>query len=141
VLWLWFPIPELIWPISTNPVIPMILGIIIAIPFSIIMLKAMKDGGKEHGAPYKDTKMHDGIYRQIRHPGALGEMPLYVALGIMLNSWFLTIWMTIFILIYTPLAILCEEKDLIKRFGQVYIDYKKQTPALLPKLRKRSKTT
>ena len=141
VVWLWFPIPGLIWPISTNPVIPMIWGIIIAIPFSIIMLKALKDGGKEHGAPYKDTKMHGGIYQHIRHPGALGEMPLYVALGIFLNSWFLATWMTIFILIYTPLAIHYEEKDLIKRFRQDYIEYKKRTPALFPKLQKRSKTT
>jgi protein-S-isoprenylcysteine O-methyltransferase Ste14 len=102
------------------------------------MLKALKDGGKEHGAPYKETKMHGGIYKHIRHPGALGEMPLYVVLGIILNSWFLTIWMTIFILIYTPLAIHYEEKDLIKRFGNEYIEYKKQTPVLFPKLRKHS---
>jgi protein-S-isoprenylcysteine O-methyltransferase Ste14 len=140
-LWLWFPIPGLIWPISKDPLIPMILGIIMTIPFSMIMLKALKDGGKEHGAPYKETKMHNGIYQHIRHPGALGEMPLYVILGIFLNSWFLVIWMTLFILIYTPLAIHFEEKDLIKRFGEEYIEYKKQTPALFPKPQKRSKTT
>jgi protein-S-isoprenylcysteine O-methyltransferase Ste14 len=124
-----------------NPIIPISIGIVIAIPFSIIMFKAMKDGGKEHGAPYKETKMHGGIYNHIRHPGALGEMPLYVALGFFLNSWFLVIWMTLFILIYTPLAIYFEEKDLVLRFGQDYKEYQKRTPALLPKLWCRSTDT
>ncbi len=142
ILWLWFPIPSFIWPISLNPFIPMALGIGIATPFSIIMFKAMKDGGKEHGAAHEETTMHEGIYNHIRHPGALGEMPLYIALGFFLNSWFLVLWMTLFVLIYTPLAIYFEEKDLVKRFGQDYIDYRKLIPALIPKLRRnRTKIT
>ncbi len=141
ILWLWFPIPNFVIPISMNPLIPISIGIGIAIPFSLIMFKAMKDGGKEHGAPYKTTKMHGGIYNHIRHPGALGEMPLYVALGFFLNSWFLVVWMTLFMFIYTPLAIYFEERDLVLRFGQDYKDYQKRTPALFPKLWRRSKKT
>jgi protein-S-isoprenylcysteine O-methyltransferase Ste14 len=136
ILWLWFPIPEFIWPISLNPFIPMGIGIAIAIPFGLIMFQAMKDGGKEHSAPYEDTKMHGGIYKYIRHPGALGEMPLYIALGFFLNSWFLVFWMTIFVIIYTPLCIYFEEIDLVKRFGEEYRKYRNRTGALFPKLRK-----
>ena len=137
ILWLWYPIPGLIWPISLNPIIPIIIGIVIAFPFSVIMLKAMKDGGKEHVAPYKETTMHTGIYLYIRHPGALGEMPLYIALGFFLNNWFLVLSMTLFVIIYTPFAIYFEEKDLVKRFGDDYLEYKKRTGALFPKVKKK----
>jgi protein-S-isoprenylcysteine O-methyltransferase Ste14 len=141
ILWLWFPVPELKWPISMISIIPMTIGVAIAIPFSLIMFKAVKDGGKEHGAPIQETKMHCGIYNYIRHPGALGEMPLYVALGFFLNSWFLVLWMTLFMLIYTPVAIYYEEKDLVKRFGEDYIEYRKRTPALFPRLRRQKTNT
>ena len=134
ILWIWFPIPVLTWPISWSPHIPMVISIVIAIPFSLIMFKAMKDGGKEHAAPYKDTKMHKGIYNHIRHPGALGEMPLYIALGFFLNSWFLVFWMIAFVVIYTPVAIYFEEMDLVKRFGEDYLEYKKRTGAIYPKV-------
>jgi protein-S-isoprenylcysteine O-methyltransferase Ste14 len=119
----------------------MIFGIMIAIPFSIVMVKAMIDGGKEHTAPYQETPMHRGIYNYIRHPGALGEMPLYIALAIFLNNWFLVLWMTFFVFVYTPIAIFFEEKDLVKRFGDEYLEYKKRTGAIFPKIRKQSNTT
>jgi protein-S-isoprenylcysteine O-methyltransferase Ste14 len=141
LLWLWFPISGLIWPISLNPLTPIVIGVAITIPFSIIMVKAMIDGGKEHAAPYQETTMHQGIYKYIRHPGALGEMPLYIALGFLLNNWFLVLWMTLFVIIYTPLAIYFEEKDLVKRFGDEYLEYKKTTGALFPKIRKKQKPT
>ena len=92
-----------------------------------------------YAAPYEDTTMHDGIYQYIRHPGALGEMPLYIALAIFLNNWFLVLWMTFFVLIYTPLAIYFEEMDLVKRFGDEYLKYKERTGALIPKIRKKNK--
>ncbi|MHA1725289.1 MAG: methyltransferase family protein [Promethearchaeota archaeon] len=100
------------------------------------MGKAMKDAGSETLTPSKDLKMYGGIYNYIRHPQALVEFPIFVALGYLLNSWFLVFISSAFIILYTPIMIYYEEKDLIRRCGEKYIEYKKRTRALFPKLKK-----
>jgi protein-S-isoprenylcysteine O-methyltransferase Ste14 len=64
-------------------------------------------------------------------------MPLYVVIGLLVNSLFLTAWMTIFIFVFTPIHIYYEEKDLLKRFGDVYAEYRRTTPAVFPGLKRR----
>lgn len=133
VLWIWIPVPELSWNLNDNPLIGTIIGLVIVIPCSIILIKAMKDGGKEHMKPLKETELHGGIYNIIRHPGVLGEMPWYIAIGFFINSLFIIMLMAFFVVIYTPIYIHFEDKDLLKRFGDKYKEYKKITGALIPK--------
>ena len=137
ILWIWFPIPELAWVLSPDPLFGIILGIIIAVPCLAILRVAMRDAGKEMHAPQKGIQLHGGIYKKIRHPGAVGEMPLYVVVALFVNSLFLTVWMIIFILIFTPIHIYYEERDLLKRFGDVYSEYQRITPAVFPGLKRR----
>jgi len=136
ILWIWFPIPALSWVLTPNPLFGIVLGIIIAVPCLVILRVAMRDAGKEMHAPQKGIQLHGGIYKKIRHPGAVGEMPLYVVVALFVNSLFLTAWMMIFILIFTPIHIYYEEKDLLKRFGDVYIEYRRTTPAVFPGLKR-----
>ena len=137
ILWIWFPVLELTWVLSPDPLFGIILGVIIAVPCLAILRVAMRDAGKEMHAPQKGIQLHGGIYRKIRHPGAVGEMPLYVVVALFVNSIFLTFWMTIYILIFTPIHIYYEEKDLLKRFGDIYAEYQKTTPAVFPGLKRR----
>lgn len=137
ILWLWFPVPELSWKISTNPLFGILLGTIIGVPCFIIMMIAMRDAGKEMNAPQKGIKLHGGIYKKIRHPGALGEMPLYVVIAMFVNSLFLTVWMIFFVFIFTPIHIHFEEQDLLKRFGEEYAEYRRNTPAIFPGLKRK----
>ncbi|MGY5858917.1 MAG: methyltransferase [Candidatus Thorarchaeota archaeon] len=139
ILWIWVPIPELAWVLSPDPLFGIIIGSIIGIPCIILLMIAMRDAGKEMSAPQKEISMHGGIYKRMRHPGALGEMPLYIVIALFVNSLFLTIWMTIFVLLFTPLHIYYEEKDLLKRFGEEYAEYRRTTPALFPGLKRRQK--
>jgi protein-S-isoprenylcysteine O-methyltransferase Ste14 len=44
--------------------------------------------------------------------------------------------MTAYILIYTPIMIYFEERDLVKRFGDEYRQYQKEVGVLLPKLKR-----
>lgn len=136
ILWIWFPIPDLSWVLTPDPLFGILLGIIIAVPCLVILRVAMRDAGKEMHAPQKGIQLHGGIYKKIRHPGAVGEMPLYVVVALFVNSLFLTAWMMIFILIFTPIHIYYEEKDLLKRFGDVYIEYRRTTPAVFPGLKR-----
>ena len=137
ILWIWFPLPEIAWVLSPDPLFGIILGVIITVPCLAILRVAMRDAGKEMHAPQKGIQLHGGIYKKIRHPGAVGEMPLYVVVALIVNSLFLTIWMIIFILIFTPIHIYYEERDLLKRFGEVYAEYQRTTPAVFPGLKRR----
>ena len=133
ILWIWFPIEQLNWKIFSKWWIGIIVSMVIFIPGGIIVLKGVKDAGKETLTPSKDTEMFGGIYKYIRHPQTTGEMPMFPAFGLVVNSWFMVLIMTIFIIIYVPIIQYLEEKDLVKRFGDSYIEYQKTTGAFLPK--------
>ncbi|KKM06889.1 hypothetical protein LCGC14_1739440 [marine sediment metagenome] len=136
VLWTWFPIPILNWKIHSNYLIGVYLSFIISLPSAFILLKGVKDAGFETIQPSKETLMYSGIYKYIRHPQSTGEFPLFVALAFAINSWFLVIVMAAHMIIYMPIMIYFEEKDLIRRFGSNYRDYQKRTGAIFPKIRK-----
>lgn len=137
ILWIWFPVPELAWVLTPNPLFGIIIGSIIGVPCIIILIIAMRDAGKEMHAPQKGIQLHGGIYRKIRHPGAVGEMPLYVVIALFVNSLFLSVWMTVYIFVFTPIHIYYEEKDLLKRFGDIYVEYRRTTPAVFPGFKRR----
>jgi len=139
IAWIWFPIPELNWKISSNYWIGIGIALGIGIPCLILEIKGAMDAGSETMHPSPDTKLFGGIYKYIRHPQTLGEFPMYIAIAFALNSWFLVILTTIFVMVYTPIMIHFEEQDLIKRFGDEYREYQKRTGALFPKLRSKSK--
>jgi len=139
ILWIWFPLPIVgSWIISDNICIGIIIGICMLIPCGILLILGIRAAGSETLTPSEATEMYDGIYNYIRHPQTLGEFPMFVAFSFILNSWFLVLFSTIGIIIYIPIMIHYEEKDLIRRFGEDYIEYQKRTGALFPKL-KRSK--
>jgi len=79
-----------------------------------------------------------GLYSWVRNPMLLGWIIMLFGVGIMLNSISL-------ILIFTPLFILLnvlylktiEEKEMEKKFGKEYCDYKKSVPMFIPRFRKR----
>jgi protein-S-isoprenylcysteine O-methyltransferase Ste14 len=137
ILWIWFPISILNWIINPNVWVGIVICAAILVPGSIIMLKGVKDAGKETAQPSKGTEIYGGIYNYIRHPQSLGEFPMFVAIAFASNSWFLVILMTIFMVFYVPIMIHYEEADLIRRFGNSYREYQKKTGALFPKLRKK----
>jgi protein-S-isoprenylcysteine O-methyltransferase Ste14 len=136
VLWLWFPVPELAWPIFLNPWIGYAIALIIFFSTFPIWIKGLKDSGEEAKTPSTKSKMFEGIYNHIRHPQTLGEMSWYFVLVFMVNSLFLLIFTIVFVLVYLPIMIHIEEMDLIRRFGDEYRKYQQRTGALFPKLKK-----
>lgn len=138
ILWQWYPIPEIDWEIfSTYWWIGLIVFSVIFIPGLIIMIKGVVDAGSETLTPSEENKMYGGIYKHIRHPQTTGEMPMFIAFAFAINSWFLVLYTFVFLIIYIPLIMYFEEKDLVKRFGDDYRQYQKDVGALLPKRRKK----
>ena len=136
IIWIWFPVPGLHWQVSPDYILGIIIGVCIAVPCVIIMMLGVKAAGSESLTPSPDTKMYGGIYQYIRHPQTLGEFPLFVALSFAVNSWFLVIITLWFILLYVPLMIFYEEKDLVLRFGDSYREYQEKTGSLFPRFKK-----
>ena len=122
--------------INPNNWVGIIIGICIFVPCCTIMILGIIAAGSETLSPSKDTEMYGGIYKYIRHPQTLGEFPIFVSLSFMFNSWFLVLISSVFIILYIPIMVYYEEKDLIRRFGDKYREYQKNTGALFPKLRK-----
>lgn len=74
----------------------------------------------------------NGIYRYVRHPLYTIGSSLFVAFGMMADSWFIAalgILTFILMAIRTPK----EEANLIEKFGDEYRDYMKRTGRFLPK--------
>ena len=79
-----------------------------------------------------------GLYAYIRNPMLTGLFLLMLGLGVLFGSLSL-------IFIFTPLFILInilylkavEEKEMEKKFGDEYLEYKKKVPMFIPRLKKR----
>jgi len=82
--------------------------------------------------PRKKGKLFGGVYKKLRHPQAMGELPLWWSFSLLLNSPFLALYSFIMIPIFVTIA-LYEEKDLELRFGKKYIKYKENTGFVIPK--------
>jgi len=79
----------------------------------------------------------DGPYAYCRNPMTLGMIIFYLGISVWigsLSSIGLTVLFTALIIAYVKLV---EEKELEARFGEEYIRYKKKTPFLIPKRRKK----
>jgi len=133
ILWIWFPVKSINWPISQDYISLFTISIISMVPFLIITIKAVKDAGSETVITSKENVMYGGIYNYIRHPQMLGASPLILLICCLLNSLILLIWFSVLIVIIVPIVIHFEEKDLLLRFGDSYKDYKKRTGAIIPK--------
>jgi protein-S-isoprenylcysteine O-methyltransferase Ste14 len=134
-LWIWYPVPALDWKFHESPWVGIVVGIVIALPLAWIDLRANLDLGGEGFAPSKKTQLAGGIYRYIRHPQMIGEIPLFVAGSLCINSAFLALWFFVYVCIYIPVVMHFEERDLVKRFGPPYEEYRRKTGAIFPKLR------
>ena len=111
------------------------LALIIGVPSGLLMLKGLSDAGKEAMFPQENQVLYQGIYRKIRHPQAVGELPLWWSLALLLNSPFLAlysfIWIPIFVIMMKE-----EEKDLLIRFGEDYQHYMNTTGMIIPKFKR-----
>ena len=132
MLWVWFPIPGLTIIVHPNPLIPILLGVIIAIPLTAILMQGVRDAGRETMSPSQDTELFGGIYKYIRHPQMIGELPWFIIIALFLNSLFLVLYSIFVLMISFPIIIHYEEKDLVKRFGADYIEYRKRTGCIFP---------
>lgn len=73
-----------------------------------------------------------GIYKNLRHPGYLGQMIIFLGISTCLSNWISILLMIIPVLLGYLHRINIEEKFMVEQMGQTYIDYQKRTKRLIP---------
>ncbi len=133
IVYFFYPLPlQLPQTFTWEWWISIIISIVIAIPGGYLWWRGTRDAGKETIVPSKEHTLYGGIYQKIRHPQAAGEVTYWWVLAFILNSPFLAIFSFIWIPIF---YIMCwaEERDLVIRYGEKYLEYKRNTSFLIPK--------
>ncbi|MFX1301711.1 MAG: methyltransferase family protein [Promethearchaeota archaeon] len=78
----------------------------------------------------------NGIYSYTRNPIVLGYTLLPLGMGLLFRSLGMTILIPALILVIMLIRIKkWEEPDLENRFGEKYLEYKRRTPFLIPRVR------
>jgi len=123
---------------------PSIITWLTGLPFAaaglVLMLWTVRlyavQGGGGTPAPWHPIKNFIvlGPYRHVRNPMLIGVNLFLTAEAILLQSTPIFLWMLVFVIINTAYFALSEEPQLEKRFGQAYLDYKRNVPRWVPRL-------
>jgi protein-S-isoprenylcysteine O-methyltransferase Ste14 len=73
-----------------------------------------------------------GLYKNIRHPGYLGQLIVFLGISTCLSNWLSILLMIIPVLLGYLNRINVEEKFMVEQMGQKYLDYQKRTKKLIP---------
>jgi methanethiol S-methyltransferase len=134
ILYHWYPLPfdpfppSFPWPYWVSIVI----ALIIAIPSLYLEVRSTMDAKTEALLPDKSHTLYKGIYEKIRHPMALGEVPLWWVIAFLVHSPFLVVFSFVWVPVWYWWCVV-EEKDLVLRYGAPYIAYRQRTGMFFPK--------
>ena len=92
--------------------------------------------GKGTAAPWNPPKklVVSGPYCYVRNPMITSVLTMLFAEVLLLNTWWCFGWFALFCLVNMIYFPLFEEKDLEKRFGESYLEYKRNVPRWIPRL-------
>ncbi|MDR0753471.1 MAG: isoprenylcysteine carboxylmethyltransferase family protein [Holosporaceae bacterium] len=92
--------------------------------------------GKGTAAPWDPPKklVVVGPYCYVRNPMITSVLIMLIAESLLFGSWYIFGWFIVFFLGNTVYFPFFEEKDLEKRFGDNYLQYKRNVPRWIPRL-------
>jgi len=101
--------------------------VVIALSIALIALVQFF-AAKTHVEPWHPTTViiRNGVYRFSRNPIYLAFCIATVGVGLLLNSWWIVVSVTILKPLLEHLVISREEIYLEKKFGDAYLEYKRQ---------------
>lgn len=88
-------------------------------------------------APWDQTKklMTGGLYGHVRNPLITGVMTILLGESLIFHSSNIFLWLVIFFITNNIYFVLYEEPGLERRFGEEYLEYKKNVPRWMPRMR------
>lgn len=82
-----------------------------------------------------DTLVTEYIYRSVRHPIYLGYSAFWLGIGLMTGSVWIIGAGTGLALVFASYCTVFEEPQLVRRFAEEYIRYRKAVPCIVPSFR------
>ncbi|ASV30915.1 MULTISPECIES: methyltransferase family protein [Flavobacteriaceae] len=73
-----------------------------------------------------------GIYSIVRHPLYLGNFFMWLGVAMLTNNTWFVITFVLFYAFYYERIMYAEESFLRQKFGNIYLDWAKKTPAFMP---------
>lgn len=91
--------------------------------------------GKGTLAPWSPTRklVTSGPYAYMRNPMITGVLAILLGESCLFHSTRIFVWLVVFLMYHYFYFIISEEPGLVKRFGQEYLEYKKNVPRWLPR--------
>lgn len=119
-------------------------GYMVATAGVIVLLRSLKKipiksflGLKPENLAVNNTELvNSGIYSQIRHPLYLGLLAIFLGYFLVSGTVGALIHLGCLI-VYLPIGIHFEEKNLLAEFGDHYRNYQKEVPAFFPRIHKK----
>jgi protein-S-isoprenylcysteine O-methyltransferase Ste14 len=110
--------------------------VVVALLSFWLRLQAIKSLGKFWSLHIEIRGSHEfvqsGPFRWVRHPTYLSMIMELLAVGLILNAWWMLMLIPFLFIPALVLRIKKEEVALIEKFGEAYRDYQKTTPAVIP---------
>lgn len=121
------------------PITHFALAIVFIIPGAWLGVKGVAEIGLRVSETHKPERViTTGLYSRMRHPQYTGAILAHIGITLLLSSFYS--------LLATPLVIfinfiLCwkEEKELVKEFGNDYVQYQKSVPMFIPRFKQTDK--
>ncbi len=117
-----------------NNVLLKVFGIVILLAAFIIESQSRKQLGTSRILGSSEFKKKEGklvtsgVYKFARHPRYVEHPLLFLGFGLIFG-YYILLWFSLYLFLSFSITAYFEEKELLKRFGKAYSEYKKRTPA------------
>jgi steroid 5-alpha reductase family enzyme len=142
-MWQWQPIDAVVWSVSSGPLYYALVAVFaigwFMVPAVSLMINHFDLFGLRQtwfylrGRPLTPLAFRTPmLYAHVRHPLYIGWALLFWATPTMTAGHLLFAFT---LTAYMGLASIVEERDLIRYFGHLYENYRREVPAFVPRLR------
>lgn len=131
------PVRQALSPLKIPLAVAGSILIILGVNLLIRTISLFSHKGRGTLAPWDPTErlVAQGPYRYVRNPMILGVLCILLGESILLRSPPLLIWFLLFLAANLVYIHFVEERGLIERFGESYLDYKSHVPGWIPNMR------
>ncbi len=130
--------PNLIQKIESFSIILALVGLLLR--YYVVGETPPGTSGKNRSEQVAEKLNHKGVYSISRNPLYFANFLIWTSIAMFSLSYILLVISVVLFYFFYSKIILVEEKFLEKKFGEKYINYKKNTPLIIPNLFKFSKT-
>ena len=128
-LWQSFPAARIVLPVIGG------LCICLGLLLMVATIRLFVTVGKGTLAPWEPTQrlVVQGVYRHVRNPMISGVLFVLLGESVLTASLPLFWWFLVFAFVNATYIPLLEEPGLVKRFGEDYLNYKRNVPRWVPR--------